>query len=109
MGFTEVKKKVLLALLSGNYEHETRSGLIDEKNQLATGQVTAAFVSNIVKRCTGSDYESSPHHKAPSVTVHVIRKNNWYVKFYFLVQRFINELTNEIDGFVRQLRRKPRP
>lgn len=26
-----------------------------------------------------------------------------------LVQRFINELTNEIDGFARQLRRKPQP
>ena len=26
-----------------------------------------------------------------------------------LVQRFTNELTNEIDGFVRQARRKPQP
>ena len=26
-----------------------------------------------------------------------------------LVQRFTNKLTNEIDGFVRQARRKPQP
>ena len=33
-------------------------------------------------------------------------KSNGYA---LLVLRFTNELTNEIDGFVRQARRKPQP
>jgi hypothetical protein len=84
MGFLAIKNKVITALVDGTYSHEARGQAIDEKNKLATGEVTPAFVANIIKRSTGSDYSCSPHHQAPTVDVHVITKSNWYVKFYFL-------------------------
>ncbi len=84
MGFTEVKDTVINALAAGTYDHEPRAGAIDEKNKLATGEVTPEFVANLIKRSTGADYSCSPHHKAQDIEVHVITKNGWYVKFYFL-------------------------
>jgi hypothetical protein len=84
MGFTKVKNTVIKALSAGTYNHELRAGRIDEKNKLATGEVTPAFVANLIKRSTGANYSCSPHHKAPAIEVHVITKNDWYVKFYFL-------------------------
>ena len=32
---------------------------------------------------TGHEYQSSPHHQAPSATVHVVKTRTWYIKFYF--------------------------
>jgi hypothetical protein len=38
----------------------------------------------------------------------LVEMSAWYgFKKWWLVHRFINEITNEIDGFARQLRRKP--
>ncbi len=84
MGYTEVKDTVIKALGAGSYSHEPRAGVIDEKNKLATGEVTPEFVANLIKRSTGADYSCSPHHKAPAIEVHIIEKNGWYVKFYIL-------------------------
>ena len=84
MGFSTVKKTVLKALSEKSYAHETRGGSIDEKNKLQSGEVTPEFVSSIIGRSTGADYSCSPHHQAQDVLVHVITKNGWYVKFYFL-------------------------
>ena len=84
MGFTEVKDTVIKALAAGTYDHEPRAGAIDEKHKLATGEMTPEFVANLIKRSTGADYSCSPHHKAQDIEVHVITKNGWYVKFYFL-------------------------
>lgn len=84
MGFKEVKHTVIKALAEGTFSHEPRAGSIDEKNKLATGEVTPEFVAGLIKRSKGADYSCSPHHKAPAIEVHVIEKNDWYVKFYFL-------------------------
>lgn len=83
MGFKLVKAKVIKALLDGAYEHEVRLD-IDEKNKLQNGEVSAKFVTELIRRSTGDDYESSPHHQDRRVEVHVIVKNEWYIKFYFI-------------------------
>ena len=83
VGFSETKSKVLKALSEGAYSHEGRNA-IDEKNKLAIGEVTADFVANLISRSTGADYTCSPHHQDPRTEVHLITKNGWYVKFYFM-------------------------
>lgn len=83
MGFSTVKQEVIEALLSGDYGHEVR-GDIDIKNLLSTGAVTAAAVVDIIKRSRGGDYACTPHHLAAEIDVHVITREGWYIKFYFL-------------------------
>lgn len=83
-GFTTVKQKVIAALLDGTYQHETGRSNIDTKNLLLMGQVTAGFVCDLMKRSRGQDHSSSPHHQVGSIEVHVIRREGWYVKFYFV-------------------------
>lgn len=74
---------MLAALADGTYQHEAR-GQIDVKNELATGGVSASEVAATIKKCTGNDHTMSTHHSDPSVMVHVLRKDGWYIKFYFL-------------------------
>ena len=83
MGFKDAKAKILSALANGTYQHEAR-GNIDEKNKLAVGEVTADEVREIIKKCRGGDHTHSPHHMDSSLTVHVLRKSGWYIKFYFI-------------------------
>lgn len=83
MGFKLVKARVIKALLEGTYEHEVRLD-IDEKNKLQNGEVSAQFVTELIRRSTGDDYESSPHHQDSRVEVHIIVKSEWYIKFYFI-------------------------
>lgn len=82
-GFVAVKRAVLEALRNGNYQHEAR-GAIDVKNLLATGEVSAEQVVEVIRRCNGTHHECTPHHRMPKVACHVIRAQGWYVKFYFL-------------------------
>lgn len=84
MGFNAIKSKVIVALKTGNYQHQARSGTIDEKNLLQSGEVTAQEVIGFLSNCTSHHYRSSPHHRIPEIEVHVIRKDAWYVKFYFI-------------------------
>jgi hypothetical protein len=84
MGFKEAKRKVLDALAKGDFQHETTRSSIDTKNLLSTGDVTTEFVESLVKRCKGQDHDMSLHHSDKSVVVHVLRKDGWYIKFYFL-------------------------
>jgi hypothetical protein len=83
MGFREARRRVLKALAGGSYQHEARKS-IDVKNELATGAVTPAEVAAIIRRSNGLDHSMSPHHSARSVTVHVIAREGWYIKFYFI-------------------------
>ena len=50
---------------------------------LATGEVSREWVAELLKSARGHEYQSSPHHQAPSVTVHVVKTRTWYIKFYF--------------------------
>lgn len=85
MNFDEVKNKILTALRVGFYQHEVRRN-ISAKNKLQTGEVSAGFVSLLIAGSTTHDYRCSPHHQDASVDVHVISRNAWYIKFYFLDQ-----------------------
>ncbi len=84
MSFTEVKDKVTKALTAGMFSHEPLAGSIDEKKKLVIGEMAPEFVASLIKHSTGEDYSRSPHHMAPAIEVHVIEKNDWFVKFYFL-------------------------
>ena len=82
-GFKEAKQAVIAALRSGLFQHEAR-GRIDEKNVLPAGVVSASEVEAIIRRSRGSEHQCSPHHQVPSVDVHVIVSQGWYIKFYFI-------------------------
>lgn len=82
-GFRDAKRRVLKALAEGTYLHEARNR-IDVKNELATGAITAAEVIAVIARCNGTHHAASPHHADASVDVHVLRRDGWYIKFYFL-------------------------
>jgi hypothetical protein len=83
-GFTMAKRRVIAALLSGQFQHEASRSDVAVKNLLLTGVVSAAEVCALIRRARGQDHRASAHHQVPGVVVHVIRREGWYVKFYFL-------------------------
>ena len=88
MGFKDAKRKVLKALAEGTYQHEARDQ-IDVKNELSTGDVTADDLRALIGRCNGTHHTFSPHHADASVDVHVLRRDGWYIKFYFLEEEAV--------------------
>jgi hypothetical protein len=82
-GFKTARNKVLKALAEGTYLHETR-GNIDVKNLLLTGVITAEELAAIILRCTGAHHEAVPHHQVRGIHVHILKRDGWYIKFYFL-------------------------
>lgn len=83
MGFKEVRIRLIAALQSGAYLHEAR-GQIDTKNLLQRGLISTEQVLEVVKRCNGTHYESSPHHVVKGVDVHILKRDGLYIKFYFI-------------------------
>ncbi|MEL6116843.1 hypothetical protein P0Y67_16645 [Photobacterium sp. SP02] len=87
MGFRDVKSKVIGCLEEGAYDHEVRDN-IDVKNLFQCGQLSDADVISLVNQTRGNEYEVSPHHKAPSIDVHILKPfkdgKRWYIKFYFI-------------------------
>jgi hypothetical protein len=83
-GFKAAKQKVIDALENGTYQHDTSRSEIATKNFLLTGQVSAGTICELIKRSKGQDHTASPHHSDDSILVHVIKRDSWYVKFYFL-------------------------
>ena len=83
MGFKKIKKTVIAALRNGTFQHEVR-GDIDVKNLLSTGAVSASFVDQLLSNCTNDHLETSPHHHVAAIDVHVVTKDGWYIKFYFV-------------------------
>lgn len=82
-GFVEAKRRVLLALAAGTFQHEVRHG-IDVKNLLQTGLVAAEDVAAVIRRCNGTHYTASQHHAVKQIDVHVLKRDGWYIKFYFV-------------------------
>lgn len=82
-GFRMAKRKVIAALRSGDYLHATR-GDIDVKNLLAMGEVPVESIVAVIRSCNGTHHCCSPHHAAPAIDVHVLRRHGWYIKFYFI-------------------------
>lgn len=85
MGFRDAKVRVIRCLLSGAYQHEQR-GDIDVKNLLAIGEIGAAEVIEVLKHARGTDYSVSPHHRVRAVDVHLVKRQGWYIKWYFLTE-----------------------
>lgn len=83
IGFKEAKRKVIAALENGTYQPEAR-GSIDTKNLLAMGHVSPAEICEVLRNCRGQDHSSSPHHQVTGIQVHVIKRDGWYIKFYFV-------------------------
>ena len=83
IGFREAQRAVIAALESGEYQHVSR-GDIDVKNLLATGEVSASEVADVVRSCRGGHHTSSPHHAVVAIEVHVLKRHGWYIKFFFI-------------------------
>jgi hypothetical protein len=83
MGFTDAKRQVLTALKNGTWRVEARQR-IDAKNKLATGEVPVDELAKVIARSRGQDHTMRAHDRDRSVTVHIIRKDGWYIKFYFV-------------------------
>jgi hypothetical protein len=82
-GFTIVSQKVLKALADGSYQHAERRA-IDVKNLLQLGAISAEEVAAIIRRCNVTHHSSSPHHVVPQIMVHVLKRDGWYIKFFFV-------------------------
>jgi len=87
MAFKKARSRIIAALGTGNYSHEARDAR-RERNLLAVGDVSVAFVIGLLKRASGSDYRESPHHWDAETPVHVFLcrcgEERWYVKAYFI-------------------------
>lgn len=83
VGFKEAKRRLIEAIREGTFLQEARSQ-VETKNLLQMGQITSDDLVEIVKRCSGQHHERSPHHSVAGVDVHILRRDGWYVKFYFV-------------------------
>jgi hypothetical protein len=83
MGFNDAKRQVLAALKNGTWRVEARQH-VDAKNKLATGEVSVDELVKVIGRSRGQDHAMRPHDRDQAVTVHIIRKDGWYIKFYFI-------------------------
>ncbi len=81
-GFKEAKRKAIELLLRRSYFHETRED-INQKNLLSTGEITPEKLADIIQKSSGNDHSMSDHH-SKKFLVHVIKKDGWYIKFYFV-------------------------
>lgn len=82
-GFKQAKRDLISALQTGNYLHAAR-GSIEIKNLLATGEVSARQLIEVIGACKGTNHSCSAHHSVPGIAVHVLKQAGWYIKFYFI-------------------------
>lgn len=90
MGFKIVRQRLIEALAQQRYQAEARS-VIDEKNLLAIGDISAEAVIGLLKRCRGNQYREDIHHFLAKQKVHVFTPTHengleWYIKAYFIAQ-----------------------
>lgn len=81
--FKSVKSEVVNCLREGRFQHEFRES-IDTKNVLSTGEISVDDVIKLILKTKGFQYECSPHHMVSSIDVHILKPDNWYIKFYFV-------------------------
>ena len=89
LGLKAVRSSVIEKLKEGRIQHDTtRSGDINEKNLLVTGQVSVDDVIELINATKGNGYSTSKHHLDKSIDVHVfeVKKHaaNWYIKCYLI-------------------------
>jgi len=93
MSFNDARRDAIRAIEEGHIQHEARDE-VDEKNLLATGEVTPEQVVRLLKSCRGTQHSCKPHHQVPTIDVHVFKpeaslghgqpKARWYIKLYFI-------------------------
>jgi hypothetical protein len=91
--FKETREELIKKLEAGDFDSEPRDAM-DEKNLLAIGVVSAADVVRLLRRCKGTQYSASPHHKVKKILVHIFQpvdmdRRRWYIKAYFVARRAI--------------------
>jgi len=83
MGFKDVKRELITALLEDRYWFVKRA-TTETKNLVHTGEVDVEFVALLVMGSRGSEHSSFPHHGAKDINVHVLVTSGWYIKFFFV-------------------------
>lgn len=85
MGFREDRAQMLQALRSGRVFHEQRS-YFEDKNVLATGQISEQEALVLLAAVRGSQAEVSVHHYDPLQKVWILKPEvagvRWYLKAY---------------------------
>lgn len=85
MGLKDIRAKAIECLKSGQVQHDTdRSGKIDEKNLLVTGQISTVEVIELLNQTKGTQFESDKHHVIKTIDVHIFKPKGWYIKCYFI-------------------------
>ena len=92
MGLSDAKRLFVQALKEGRVESESREAQ-EEKNLLAIGDVTLDQVVELINRCKGQEYSSSPHDFDSGIEVHVFKpvkdQQRWYIKGYLLSAKVV--------------------
>lgn len=83
IGFREAKQRAIEALRNKTYQIAERRE-IETKNLLYGNSIAEEDVIEIISKCRGQDHEMRPHDMVKTVDVHILRKDGWYIKFYFL-------------------------
>jgi hypothetical protein len=83
IGFKEAKRRAIEALRNKTYQITERRE-IETKNLLYGNSISEKEVIEIISKCHGQDHEMRPHDMVKTVDVHILRKDGWYIKFYFL-------------------------
>jgi pentose-5-phosphate-3-epimerase len=83
MGFKDVKRELIAALLENRYRCVARAA-IETKNLVHTGEVEVEFVALLVMGSRGSEHSSFPHQSAKDIDVHLLVTSGWYIKFFFV-------------------------
>ncbi|MDD9724578.1 hypothetical protein PVV74_03825 [Roseovarius sp. SK2] len=83
IGFKEAKRRAIEALRNKTYQIAERRE-IETKNLLYDNSVSEEDVIKVNSKCRGQDHEMRPHDMVKTVDVHILRKDGWYIKFYFL-------------------------
>jgi hypothetical protein len=88
MGFKDVRALLIECLEQGRWSAEVRRD-IDVKNELATGEMQPEKAINLLQRCRGDQYGSSPYHANRKIACHEFKPvdvdgQRWYIKAYFV-------------------------
>lgn len=83
IGFKEAKRRAIEALRNRTYQIAQRQQ-IETKNLLYDNAVSEEDVIEVIIKCRGQDHEMRPHDTVKTVDVHILKKDGWYIKFFFL-------------------------
>src|SRR4051794_849836 len=87
MGFLEARRATIQALRDGRFQHEERAQA-EDKNLLASGEVSVEEVVALLSRCRGDQHQTTRHHSDRTQPVDIFRPTDgqarWYIKSYLV-------------------------